>query len=434
MDMSQSALLLDGLIVALAVAGALAIFFFTQYRNETKRFRDTDRIRENYTQIVKESNDALFVIDIADGKIHETNRSAAEILNYSEGTLKTLSLFDIHPKEKLEQSSEAIADTWEQGGLVYSHLPYVTKEGEAIPMESSAKVMPYDGRPSITIYARDIRERLRLQAEILEQSRIIEEKNKDLTDSIVYARRIQQSILPSLENVNKAFPESFIYYQPKDIVSGDFYFFLTVEDRHWIACADCTGHGVPGAFMSMLGNTLLNEIIKLRNVQTPGKALDELDLGIRNALRQDRKEDSALDGMDIALMVYDPSVNTLEYAGAMRPLIMFRKYGETYEMKDYKADRESIGGKGTDQKPAFQTHRIQLQPGDTFYTMTDGYVDQFGGDRGRKYMGKRFKRLLEEILSQPLARQEKALSDEMTAWMGDAYDQVDDILVIGLRF
>ena len=427
--------LTDILIVASVLLLGLSIFFFVSWKNTEKKLEVANRVRDNYTQITKESNDALFVIDIADGKIHEANKKAAEILGYTEGTLRTLSIYDIHPEDKLQESADAITETWEKGGLVYQHLPYMSKEGELIQMESSAKVMPYDGRPAITIYARDIRERLRLQAEILEKSKIIEQKNKDLTDSIVYARRIQRAILPDKENIYRAFEDSFVYYNPKDIVSGDFYWYGHSEGTDFLTIADCTGHGVPGAFMSMLGSTLLKEIVETRKIHEPGKILEELHLLVRSTLKQDREGSSQNDGMDLSLIAYNHETHELQFAGANNSLYHFVREQATgeYSFQEYKADRKAIGGSQDEARRTFQNYKVPINKGDIVYMTTDGFVDQFGGKRGRKYMVKKFKRFLGEIVQHPMQQQYEELEREFHEWKGE-YHQLDDVLVGGVKF
>ncbi|MES2837754.1 MAG: SpoIIE family protein phosphatase [Bacteroidota bacterium] len=262
---------------------------------------------------------------------------------------------------------------------------------------------------------------------IQESSEIISQKNKDILDSINYAKRIQNAILAPKEEVFSVFKNAFILYKPKDIVSGDFYYFSTVNNKAILAAADCTGHGVPGALMSMIGNDLLNHITKERKIEKPSEILDLLHKGITNVLKQDNKAGETRDGMDIALLSFDFDNNVLEYAGAYRSLTLVRDGVLT----EYKANKFPIGNAQQD-RDNFTNNTINLQKGDTFYFFTDGYADQFGGESGKKFMVKKFHNLLIECSKEDIKKQEQILDTAIENWKGD-HEQVDDILVIGVR-
>src|ERR1044071_2218502 len=208
------------LFVGAAIA---AFYFYSQYSKVKSSGGEVEKKIVNYQSIIDQANDALIVIDIVDGRIHQTNPSAAEMLGYTQEEILRKKLFDLHPKDMLERSSSVVADVWEKKGLIYKDIPFVKKNGELLPVECSAKVAPFAGRPAIVIYARDITERLKLEKEIALQSHIIEQKNKDITDSINYAKRIQEAILPNEEEMKEVLHDYFVYYRPKDIVSGDLY-------------------------------------------------------------------------------------------------------------------------------------------------------------------------------------------------------------------
>jgi len=260
-----------------------------------------------------------------------------------------------------------------------------------------------------------------------DQKKIIEEKQKEILDSINYAKRIQLAMLPHLEEIWVAFPESFILFKPKDIVSGDFYFFHKNNQSVFIAVADCTGHGVPGAFMSMVGAGKLNDSVS-QTTETSA-ILSLLNKGIKTALKQTDGEKSTRDGMDIALCSVDIENRLVKYAGANRPLWIIRK-GQT-DVEEIKATKTAIGGLTADTQH-FDTHELKLQQGDTFYICTDGYADQFGGQTGKKLMTKKFKEILLEIQSKPMKEQEQYLDNFIEKWKAGT-EQVDDILVIGIR-
>lgn len=261
--------------------------------------------------------------------------------------------------------------------------------------------------------------------------RMLEEKNKDITDSINYAKRIQTAILPSVDVIREYLPHSFVLYSPKDIVSGDFYWYARRGDKAFIAAGDCTGHGVPGAFMSMIGNDLLNHIIIEKGIMSPGEVLDHLHEGVRAALKQNNTDNSTRDGMDIALLCISASASEVEYAGANRPLWIVKKKSEA-ELIEIKPDKHSIGGVQSEDKRVFTSHKISASAGDTFYLFSDGYADQFGGEDGKKFMTKRMKSLLLSLNALPMHEQHTMLHQTIEQWRGHR-TQVDDILVIGTR-
>lgn len=267
-----------------------------------------------------------------------------------------------------------------------------------------------------------------LMQEITESHTIIEQKNKDITDSIHYAKRIQEAILPPVENVRRALPDSFVLFRPRDIVSGDFYWFHESDDRIFIAAVDCTGHGVPGALMSMIGNTLLSEIIKAKGIKDPGKILDELEAGIKAAFIAREGMGESRDGMDLALVSVCKHHKFVEFAGAFRPLLQVRGS----ELTEIKADRFPIGGGSGFNKTTFTTHKVECEPGDQYYVFSDGYPDQIGGDGSKKLMTKRFKQLILDNRELPMNEQGKRLSAYLDDWQG-VHEQMDDILVIGVR-
>jgi len=258
-------------------------------------------------------------------------------------------------------------------------------------------------------------------------NQLISQKNKDILDSINYAKRIQTAILAPREEVFDIFKHAFILYKPKDIVSGDFYYFTTTENRAIIAAVDCTGHGVPGALMSMIGNDLLNHITRERKVEKPSEILDLLHQGVLNILKQDDKRSNTKDGMDVALLSFDFKQKKLEYAGAYRALCLVRD-GKLTEIK---ADKFPIGNM-QQERTKFTNHELDYQHGDMFYFFTDGYADQFGGDKGKKFMVKKFHELLVQLSTKDINVQEKTLDETIEKWKANT-EQVDDILVIGIR-
>ena len=255
----------------------------------------------------------------------------------------------------------------------------------------------------------------------------IEKKNKDITGSIRYAKRIQEAILPYDDSIYQGLPDSFILYKPRDVVSGDFYWFAEKEEVKIIVAADCTGHGVPGAFMSMIGNSLLNQIILERLIIDPAQILHDLDLGVVQALKQDDPKSKQSDGMDISICILDQSTQQLTFAGANNPLF----YVQNGETKVLKADRKGIGGFHKGEKK-FTNHFLQVEQDTYFYLSSDGFCDQFGGPNHKKFMKKRFKNLLQNIAHQPGAAQKMMMNKTIEDWKGDLA-QIDDILILGFR-
>lgn len=265
----------------------------------------------------------------------------------------------------------------------------------------------------------------KIGAELVAQNEKIEHLYQDVTDSIKYAKRIQNSILPVESYVKSLMPKSCIYYQPKDIVSGDFYWIKEKNGKIVVAAVDCTGHGVPGAFMSLIGSNILSILISEMGIVDPATILTELHQRVIVALQKDFTDVKAHDGMDVSLIVIDKETNKIQFSGAVRPLYHI-KNGNLYEIK---GDRYGIGS----ENPSFTTIDIEVETGDTFYLFTDGYADQFGGTEGKKFMSKKFKELLLEIQPLSMDEQREVLRTTIRNWRGQI-EQIDDQLVIGVRF
>lgn len=259
------------------------------------------------------------------------------------------------------------------------------------------------------------------------QNSIISEKNKDISDSINYAKKIQDAILPSLLDIKKVFPESFILSIPKDVVSGDFYWFAQQDHLKIFVIADCTGHGVPGAFMSMIGNTLLNNIVVERKICRPDLILNELRLEIIKSLKQGEDSQSK-DGMDISLVCFNTQSNVLEIACANNPVWILKNDNSFLEIKP---DKQPIGYASVDHKD-FTLHTVTLEKGDVIYQFTDGYADQFGGEKGKKFKYNQLKESLLSIRNKPIENQGEILKQIFIDWKSKL-EQIDDVLVSGIR-
>lgn len=254
----------------------------------------------------------------------------------------------------------------------------------------------------------------------------IEEKNKDIMDSIIYAKRIQNTILPSKERLNQYFSDYFVLYKPKDIVSGDFYWSVEKNGKYLFSAVDCTGHGVPGAFVSIVGSNSLNRCVNEFNLIRPAEILNKLRELVIEAFEQEGSS-NVKDGMDIALCSIDFETGTLEYAGANNALYIVRK-GQILETK---ADKQPIGA--FEHLRPFTNHEIKLEKGDRIYVFSDGYVDQFGGPKGKKFKSKAFKKVLSEVYDMPMREQKKILDKTIKEWQGNL-EQIDDICVFGVKY
>lgn len=265
--------------------------------------------------------------------------------------------------------------------------------------------------------------------EIERQKKIVDEKNKEINDSINYARHIQSSILPLEDELKSSFKSYLLYFKPKDIVSGDFYWHISQNNKVFFAIADCTGHGVPGSIMSMIGNILLNEIIKEKKIYEPANILNTLSKLVKQTLRQKANLTNRVkDGMDIALCMYDKNINKLQYAGANISLYVVNNSGEIIV---YRPDKAAIGGY-TDDQYCFTQTEVLIENNEWAYLFSDGIIDQFGGDKNKKYTIKRMKDLFLEMI--PLSPDEKmkAIENAHVTWQNN-YEQTDDILLFGFE-
>lgn len=265
--------------------------------------------------------------------------------------------------------------------------------------------------------------------EVVKQKEIIEEKNKDITDSINYARRIQQALFPSDEAFSSTFPRSFILYRPKDIVSGDFYWMEKFGDDVFVAVVDCTGHGVPGAFMSIVGNNLLNQAVNELGISRPSLILDQMNKGLAKMIRTQGGFELK-DGMDMALCAFNLKTGKMQFAGANNPVWIMKNNGTVF--LEHKGDKKPIGSFASGAASQFTNNEIDLEKGDTVYLFSDGYADQFGGDKGKKFKKSRLKELLSSIQHLDMNEQKKLLENNLDQWKGQ-FEQVDDVCIMGIR-
>ena len=261
-----------------------------------------------------------------------------------------------------------------------------------------------------------------------DQNTEIADKNKNIMDSILYAKNIQKAILPSGEKLKTIFKDAFVYSKARDIVNGDFYWFTQKGDKVIIAAVDCTGHGVPAAFLNVLGNSHLNSIIIEQNRLEPGEVLQQLNHRILSSMHGNDLGLHTEDGMDIGLCLFDTKTQRLQFAGAKRPLYYFNQG----QLNIIKGDSHPVGGDAYPKDRSFIQHEIQLQKNDCIYLFSDGLVDQFGGTQNKKFMYSRLRSILNRVYDQPMEDQLMVIKDEFYSWKG-SNQQTDDILIIGVR-
>ncbi|QTD48772.1 AAA family ATPase [Sulfidibacter corallicola] len=266
---------------------------------------------------------------------------------------------------------------------------------------------------------------------VQERTLQLNKKSSDLMSSLRYAVRIQQAMLPVAGSLKQAFDEHVLFFSPRDVVSGDFYWFHGVGDRVFLAVVDCTGHGIPGAFMSMIGYTLLNKIVRETGITDPGEILAELHVGVRQALRQEVEKNNLNDGMEVCFCRIDRDTKRLVFAGAGRPLYMVRSKAEQNEFVSIKGSRKLIGGRQKEKRRTFETHELEFGKGDMLYMVTDGFMDQ-GDAAGKKYGSRRFKGLLQEMARLRAGEQKRMLQVELNEHQG-AQSQRDDMTILGVR-
>ena len=271
---------------------------------------------------------------------------------------------------------------------------------------------------------RELRQKVEAELKYINEEMV--HQHKEISDSIDYAKKIQTAILPPVPLIKKLLPKSFILYLPKDVVSGDFYYVEDHEEKVVFAAVDCTGHGVPGALMSVVGFEYIHQAVKEKGMTKPSDILSYLDWGVNNKLRQTVEPGGIRDGMDVAVCCIDYKNGKLQYAGAYNSLYLIRNG----ELEEIKPDKIPIGGDGVVDE--FTNHEFDVQSGDLIYLFSDGYADQFGGPRGKKFKYRQFKETLLSMQQLTMPEQHEKLNEVFHSWMGDL-EQVDDVCIVGVR-
>ncbi len=400
------------------------IIFNTQDITERKRAEKEERMKSRMQSLSENSPDMIIRINTG-GKLVYVNPKVSDFIGISAADLVKKRVMELEMDERFKtymlESLKSIRSNEEQ---IISEVEVeagdqtLIMEIKAIPELNEEKDLE-----SVLFVAHDMTEFKKIEAEI-------KEKNKKISDSINYAQRIQTSILPDTQLLQQFFPRSFIFYRPKDVVSGDFPWMFKKDNHFYVAAVDCTGHGVPGALLSFIGYFLMNNIVNASASITAAELLNRLHLDVRRTLRQDQEGSSGRDGMDLALVKIDLESDEMQFAGAHNPLYLL----SDGELNIYKGSRKGIGGKPLARKVEkdFENNVISYKKGDQFFIFSDGLPDQVGGPKGRKYQSKRIREALEVESSQTMAHFERHFSNDFYDWMGD-YKQVDDVLLIGIE-
>jgi len=377
-------------------------------------------------QALSENSPDMIVRLSPEGKFYYANPMVKTFLEVDFNIIKESNINDIDINEKIAQFFQETLNQVVQTGIKV--------ESETIfPTLSENKIVQFNAIPefnkeheleTVLFVAHDITDRKKIEIEI-------EKKNKSITESINYAQRIQTAIIPDNNLIKKFLPKSFMLYEPRDVVSGDFPWFFIKGETIYIAAVDCTGHGVPGALLSFIGYFILNNIVDRDNELSAGQILDELHFQVRKTLKQDTPDANARDGMDIALCKITPKKRELEYAGAHRPLYYFKNN----EIVQYKGNPKAVGGiplRKLKEKD-FETHIIKIESTDKIFIFSDGLPDQIGGESGRKYQAKRIREKIIENNQFSMEQYHNLFTTDYYSWRGN-YKQIDDILLIGIEF
>lgn len=389
-----------------------------------RRKAEREQIMRGRMQALSENSPDIIIRFDLEGNFLYTNPMLEEFTKIPQAEFNKTNVHEIGLDETIITGwTDIIEELKEKPVNLAREMDFPTEDGNHI-MQVNA-IPEFDDQnklDTVLLVSHDITERKT-------QEIVIQEANKKITDSINYAKRIQNSIIPDNDIIRELMPDSFIFYKPKDVVSGDFPWFFQRGDDMYYAAVDCTGHGVPGAMMSLIGYFLLNEITGHREAYDTATVLNKLNDMVRKTLRQDREGAQARDGMDVALCKINLKEKTVQYSGAHRPLYLVRDG----ELVQFKGTRKAIGGTSTKGDREFTNHDLEIHDGDSIYFFSDGLPDQFGGERGLKYSPRRIRELAVENEGNKMDQVHDVFANDFQEWMGDR-KQIDDVLLIGIRF
>ena len=411
----------------LSNAAIQGIIFNTRDITVRKIAEKAQRMSGEMQALSENSLDAILRLS-PEGRFFYVNPVAEQFTGVKKADLLQRQLDDVELNEKISTFfKDALSQVVQNQRMFDTEATFPTEGGEDIIIQFNA-IPEYNKEKeleTILFVAHDITERKRIEMEI-------EEKNKSITESINYAQRIQSAIIPSLDAIGARLPKFFMFYRPRDVVSGDFPWFFDKDENIYIAAVDCTGHGVPGALLSFIGYFNLNMIADHADKLNAGQVLDLLHKGVKKTLKQDSDEAEARDGMDIALCKINFETKTLHYAGAHRPLYYLNS---NKELVKYKGTPQAIGGKPTrkGKEKDFEDFEIHFNSGEKVFLFSDGLPDQVGGDAGRKYRPGRIEELIVGNPDFTMPQYKELFENDFLNWKG-SYKQVDDILLIGIEF
>jgi len=394
----------------------IALFASVAFDN-ANAYQTINANEQKLSVIFETANEGIGLVDTK-GNFTFANNSLSKILGYTPEELIKINYFKLIPETNNDNFKKLVSGEIE---FISIENQYIRKDGTKVWGKLSAKCIKNEKNEieSVVGIITDI--------ENIKQNELrIKNASRKVTSSINYASKIQQALLPANERINELFPQNFILYKPRDIVSGDFYFTKKIKNYLVLAVADCTGHGVPGAMMSMLGISFLNEIVRQKNVKNSAQILEQLRENIKSSLKQTGGKNEQQDGMDITVIVYDTESNTIDFAGANSPILILRNK----KLIEIKGDRMPVGIYHKERP--FTNHEIKIKPNDTLYFFSDGYHSQLGGKRYEKFKTKKFKELLSNICELPMDEQKIILENNFNQWKG-RYEQTDDVLVVGIK-
>lgn len=387
-----------------------------------KRAEAEERMRRNMQALSENSPDLITRIS-SDKYIAYINPAIEQYAGFAPEAFMGKSLDEIHESSAFRdlwlEILEKVMDSKEN---VETEVTVNGAQGKRVMQVNAIAEYNEEELESVLIVSHDITERKLIELEI-------QDKNKKINESINYSQRIQNAIVPDSMFLNKYLPDSFIFYKPKDVVSGDFPWFLTNGEEIFVAAVDCTGHGVPGAMLSLVGCFLLNNVVESDWSASPAHILDEFDAKVNTTLNIDNMENSIKDGMDIGLCKINLKKKTLEFAGAHRPLY----YLSEGELTEYKGDKWAIGGGVYKNQTNFTNHKLQLKKGDSVFVCSDGLPDQFGGPNNRKFGPRKIREMISENDGKNMTQMHDLFQKEFYDWMGQG-KQMDDVLLMGIRF
>lgn len=377
--------------------------------------------------LILDKLNTLIVVLNNDGDIEFVSRSAQSILGYNPNELLGNNWWEAtrFTKPEGEEVKAKLMKLFSSRSNTVQHFEHLLKTSFGNQKWFSWNVS-YLSDDKLVGIGMDITDKKQKEKELQEKSNRLHEQHKEITSSIRYAKRIQENILQSKEYVSKIFKEHFVYYKPKDLVSGDFYFFHEDETNKYAIAVDCTGHGVPGAMMSMVANSIIKEVLLNKKIKAPSQILYELDKELFKSINSYNNEISN-DGMDVAVVCVNKKTKRLHFAGAYRSLLIIRDEN----VIEFKANRYPLGFY-SDVDKVFEEQVILLEEGDELFLFSDGYADQFGGEENRKFNKRNFKELLKTIADMPMDEQEGFLDYALNNWKQDQ-EQTDDVLVIGIK-